>query len=144
MPWASQVMAIFICWLGEVISHCWAWAVGVNPNNNPTKTNNKKGEEELFAPSCCRIKNPVTGSHIVQDLEEFKTIVKGYQDLVNNYKTTARNLLLEATKLEVKAREEKLKNETLDTLIKITTNLVIEEYDHQPGQWTAAQEISRG
>ena len=92
------------------------------------KVKNKKGEEEPFAPSCCRIKNPVTGSHIVQDLEEFKTIVRGYQDLVNNYKTNARNLLLEAAKLEVKAREEKLKNEALDTLIKITTNLVIEEY----------------
>ena len=89
---------------------------------------NEKGEEEPFTPSCCRIKNPVTGSHIVQDLEEFKTIVRCYQDLVNNYKTNARNLLLEATKLEVKAREEKLKNEALDTLIKITTNLVIKEY----------------
>ncbi len=54
--------------------------------------------------------------------------MRGYQDLVNNYKTNARNLLLEAAKLEVKAREEKLKNEALDTLIKITTNLVIEEY----------------
>ena len=92
------------------------------------KVKNKKGEEEPFAPSCCRIKNPVTGSHIVQDLEEFKTIVKGYQDLVDKYKTDARNLLFQAAKLEVKAREDKLKNEALETLIQITTNLVIEEF----------------
>ena len=92
------------------------------------KVKNKKGEEEPFAPSCCRIKNPVTGSHIVQDLEEFKTIVNGYQDLVEKYKTDARNLLLQAAKLEVKAREEKLKHEALETLIQITTNLVIEEF----------------
>jgi hypothetical protein len=92
------------------------------------KVKNKKGEEELFAPSCCRLKNPVTGSQIVQDLEEFKTIVSSYQSLVNEYKSNARDLLLQAAKLEVKAREEKLQNEALDTLIKITTNLVIEEF----------------
>ena len=50
------------------------------------KVKNKKGEEEPFAPSCCRLKNPVTGSQIVQDLEEFKTIVSSYQSLINEYK----------------------------------------------------------
>jgi hypothetical protein len=92
------------------------------------KVKNKQGEEEPFTPSCCRLKNPVTGSQIVQDLDEFKTIVSKYQDLVNDHKKNARNLLLQAAKLEVKAREDKLQGEALDTLIKITTNLVIEEY----------------
>jgi hypothetical protein len=35
---------------------------------------------------------------------------------------------LQATKLEVKAPEDNLQDKALDTLFKITTNLVIEEY----------------
>ena len=92
------------------------------------KVKNKQGEEEPFPPSCCRLKNPVTGSQIVQELDKFKTIVSNYQDLLNDNKKNARNLLLQVAKMEVKARKDKLQGEALDTLIKITTNLVIEEY----------------
>ena len=46
------------------------------------KVKNKKGEEETFPPSRLHIKTTVTGSHNIQDIEEFKTIMKGYQDLV--------------------------------------------------------------
>ncbi len=54
--------------------------------------------------------------------------MSSYQELVHKYKDDARNLLLQAAKLEVKAREDRLQHDALDALIKITTNLVIEEY----------------
>jgi hypothetical protein len=47
---------------------------------------------------------------------------------VNEYKNSARNGLLQVPKLEVNAWEDKLQGEALDTLIKMTTILVIEEY----------------
>ena len=43
----------------------------------------KTGEQELFAPSYCRIKNPVTGSRSVQDLDEFNLIINMYKELTN-------------------------------------------------------------
>jgi hypothetical protein len=46
-----------------------------------TLTKDKKtGEQELFAHSCFRIKNPVTGSQS-QDLDEFKLIINSYKEL---------------------------------------------------------------
>ena len=63
--------------------------------------NKKTGEEEPFACTCCQIKNPVTGSRSVQDLDEFKLIVNAYKELTNNYKQSARNLLKQAAEREV-------------------------------------------
>ena len=89
--------------------------------------NKKTGEEELFAPSCCRIKNPVTGSRSVQDLDEFKLIVNAYKELTDNYKQSARNLLKQAAELEVTTRVKLLKDEVINSLFKIAMNIVIEE-----------------
>ena len=83
------------------------------------------GTEDLFAPSCCRLKNPVTGSQLVKDSEEFKTVVSKYQTLVNEHKTQARTILLNAAKLEVSSRETKLRELMTDTLLRLSRNLVI-------------------
>ncbi len=87
----------------------------------------KTGEQELFAPSCCRIKNPVTGSRSVQDLNEFKLIVNSYKELTNQHKQSARTLLKQAAELEVTTRMNILKNEAVNLLFKIAMNVVIEE-----------------
>ena len=85
------------------------------------------GKEDLFAPSCCRLKNPVTGSQVVKDSEEYKTIVADYQKIQEKYKEDARTLLKNSAKLEVSSREEKLKELLTDTLIRLSRNLAIEE-----------------
>ena len=98
-------------------------------NRFDTLIKNKKTEaEELFAPSCCRIKNPVTGSRLVKDLDEYKTIVATYQELVDSYKEQARTLLKDAAKLEVSSREKALQKLAFQSLIKVLMNIVIEEF----------------
>ena len=85
------------------------------------------GKEDLFAPSCCRLKNPVTGSQVVKDTEEHKAIVAEYQKIQDKYKAEARTLLKNSAKLEVESREKKLKELLTDTLIRLSRNLAIEE-----------------
>jgi hypothetical protein len=85
------------------------------------------GKEDLFAPSCCRLKNPVTGSQLVKDSEEHKSIVADYQKIQDKYKEDARTILKTAAKLEVSSREEKLRELLTDTLIRLARNIAIEE-----------------
>ena len=54
--------------------------------------------------------------------------MSSFQELVDAYKNNAWDLLLKAAKLEVRAHVNKLQCIALDTLIKVTTNLVIEDY----------------
>ncbi len=91
------------------------------------KVTTKAGVEETFAPRCCRIKNPVTGSQSVKDSEEFKQIVVEYNEIISSYKEKARNLLLRAPKLAVSTREKLLQSEVFNALKSIAMNLVIEE-----------------
>ena len=91
------------------------------------KIMNKAGVEELFAPRCCRIKNPVTGSQSVKDTEDYKQIVSEYNDIILTYKTNARDLLLRAAKLEVSTREKLLQQQVFDTVKSIAMNLTIAE-----------------
>jgi hypothetical protein len=85
------------------------------------------GKEDLFASSCCRLKNPVTGSQVVKDTEEHKAIVAEYQKIQDKYKEEAHTLLKNSAKLEVESREKKLKELLTDTLICLSRNLAIEE-----------------
>ena len=91
------------------------------------KIKNKAGVEELFAPRCCCIKNPVTGSQSVKDTEDYKQIVSENNDIISTYKTNERDLLLHAAKLEVSTREKLLQQQVFDTVKSIAMNLTIEE-----------------
>jgi hypothetical protein len=90
--------------------------------------NPKTGATEPFAPSCCRLKNPMSASRLLQDEDAYKAIVVSYDELIEKFKQDARNLLHQSAKLEVTTRKELLKNELLKSLKRISNNISTQEF----------------
>jgi hypothetical protein len=71
-----------------------------------TKIKLKDGTEVLFAPSCCRLENPVTGSRLIKDSDEFKQIVSDYDELIKKFRSDSTNLMKKVAELEVSTRHK--------------------------------------
>ncbi len=83
---------------------------------NSQVVNPKTGAKEPFAPSCCRLKNPMSASRLLQDEDAYKAIVVGYDELIEKFKQEARDLLLQSAKLEVSTRKKLLSEEIIKSL----------------------------
>ena len=91
-------------------------------------TNPKTKAQEPFAPSCCRLKNPMSASRLLQGEDAYKTIVSDYDELIAKFKTDARNLLLKSAELEVSTREALLSAKVLESLNRLAANISAQEF----------------
>ena len=87
----------------------------------------KDGEQVLYAPSCCRNDNPVTGSQLIKETNEYKTIVTDYDAILKTYHEAATALLKKSAELEVSTREKLLRDKVIEAILEIALNLVVAE-----------------
>jgi myosin heavy subunit len=87
----------------------------------------KDGEQVLYAPSCCRNDNPVTGSQLIKETDEYKTIVTDYDAILKTYREAATALLKKSAELEVSTREKLLRDKVIEAILEIALNLVVAE-----------------
>ena len=72
-------------------------------NHFDLKFKKPNGEEEQYLPGCVRkLANPTTATYRIKELDEFKTIVSDYEDVLKKYKEDATNLLKKVAKLEAR------------------------------------------
>ena len=95
---------------------------------NSQVVNPKTGAKEPFAPSCCRLKNPMSASRLLQDEDAYKAIVVGYDELIEKFKQEARDLLKQSAKLEVSTRKKLLSDDIIKSLKKIAVNISTQEF----------------
>ena len=93
-----------------------------------TKIKLKDGTEVLFAPSCCRLENPVTGSRLIKDSDEFKQIVSDYDELIKKFRSDSTNLMKKVAELEVSTRQAKLRECVIASIVDVAQNLVVAEW----------------
>lgn len=93
-----------------------------------TKVKTKSGVEELYAPSACRNKNPITGSRVVRGTDPFVKLVAAGEALQKKYQEEFRELFKTAAALEVSLRIKALKDQVSDALRCIARNFAKEEH----------------
>ena len=93
-----------------------------------TKLTLSTGEEVEYTPGCLRgYKNPCTGSNRTKDLDEFKTVVREFDELIAKYKKYGTNLLKRIAELEVSHRKALLQSKQIKSLVDLTFNLMVSE-----------------
>lgn len=81
------------------------------------------GAEKPFAPSCCRLTNPMRGSKVVADDKRYHDLVTRYDEVIALFQRDATFILRDNAKLEVKMRQKNFKHEICETLYTIA-NLI--------------------
>eukprot|EP00956_Cyclotella_meneghiniana_P029471 scaffold71398_cov41-Cyclotella_meneghiniana.AAC.5 len=99
-----------------------------------TMVKKPNGEEVEYAPKCCRnhMKNPVSGSNRIKELDNYKSIVSNFDELIKQFSKDASNLLKECAELEVSERKKLLKTEVLQSIADVTIMLVVAEKHSMP------------
>ena len=93
-----------------------------------TKLTLSSGEEVEYTPGCLLgYKNPCTGSNRTKDLDEFKTVVSEFDELLAKYKKDGTNLLKRLAELEVSHRKTLLQTKQVKSLVDLSFNLVVSE-----------------
>ena len=95
---------------------------------NSQVVNPKTGAKEPFAPSCCRLKNPMSTSRLLQNEDAYRAIVVGYNELIEKFKQEAKDLLQQSAILEVSTRKKLLSDEIIKCLKKIAVNISTQEF----------------
>ena len=82
------------------------------------------GEEVKYIPTCCREKkNPVSGSNRIKESDDYKSIVKKFDELNDEYALKGTNLLKECAQLEVDERKKILRKEIIMSAVRLATDL---------------------
>jgi hypothetical protein len=94
-------------------------------NHFDLKFKKPNGEEEQYLPGCVRkLANPTTATYRIKELDEFKTIVSDYEDVLTKYKEDATNLLKKVAKLEVSHREQLLFEQVCKSAARLAKNYI--------------------
>ena len=91
-------------------------------------TNPLTKAKEPFAPSCCRLKNPMSASRLLQDEDAYKAVVSGYDELIKEFQDKARTLLQNSAKLEVSIRKDLLGKKILESIRRLAVNFSAQEF----------------
>ena len=99
-----------------------------------TTVKKPNGEEVEYAPKCCRnhMKNPVSGSNRIKELDNYKSIVSNFDELIKQFSKDATDLLKECAELEVSERKKLLKAEVLQSVADVCVMLVVAEKHSMP------------
>lgn len=95
-----------------------------------TRVKKSNGEEVDYAPKVCRDhmkENPVSGSNRIKELDEYKSIVSAFDELILKFQKDGTDLLKQNAELEVKHRKKLLQIEVLQTIADICVSYCVAE-----------------
>lgn len=86
------------------------------------------GTRVSYTPGCLRnYKNPCTGSNRTKELNEYKTIVREFDELLVKYKKDGTDLLKRIADLEVSHRKQLLQDTAIESLGNLAVMLTVSE-----------------